>query len=137
MSTTFMSHRFIVPTPKAAAKGEAYHQQTKEQKKGIIYWLLIARLIVPGYEHGNASADDVEPGLVLLQRFPEVLQLDIMSTHPHLHLQTRGCRLQRRRCDGVHSWVWISEWRALGCPAGLESCSLYRAVVMYVGCVSW
>lgn len=55
---------------------------------------------MPGYEHGNASADDVEPGLVLLQRRPEVLQLDIMSTHPHLHLQTRGCRLQRRRCDG-------------------------------------
>lgn len=134
--TTFMSHRFIVPKPQLREK-PIINKQRNRKKASFTCWLLIAWSIMPGYEHGNASADDVEPGLVLLQRRPEVLQLDIMSTHPHLHLQTRGCRLQRRRCDGVHSWVWISEWRALGCPAGLESCSLYRAVVMFVGCVSW
>jgi hypothetical protein len=31
--------------PKAAAKGEAYHQQTKEQKKGIIYLLTPNRVV--------------------------------------------------------------------------------------------
>ena len=51
---------------------------------------------MPGYEHGYASADDVEPALLLLKRLPELLELEIVSTHPYLHLQARkGCRLQR------------------------------------------
>jgi len=52
--------------------------------------ILVARSmklsIIPAYEHHNTSTNDVESGLLLLQSPLEALELQIMTTHPNLHI---------------------------------------------------
>lgn len=52
---------------------------------------------MPSYEHRNASADDVEPCLLLLESPLEALELHVLSTHPHLHDLERGDSLKEMR----------------------------------------
>jgi hypothetical protein len=63
--------------------------------------------------------DDVEPGLALLQSLLEALELQISSTHPHLHPVMR-MRLSQVVMKGL--WVFGFELLSfgIGLVTGLE-----------------
>lgn len=55
--------------------------------------------IIHAHEHHNTSTNDVQSGLLLLQSPLEALELQIMTTHPHLHIQM-GIYMDDRTSDG-------------------------------------
>lgn len=68
--------------------------------------ILVARSmnqsIIPAYEHHNTSTNDVESGLLLLQSPLEALELQIMTTHPHLHIHIQmGIYMDDRPSDDI------------------------------------